>query len=315
MGGGWEGRRAYVAGHRGMLGSALLRLLEAEGCASILTRSREELDLGEARAVKVAFLEDRPEVVFLCAGLTGGIEANRSRPAEFLHANLAVQDAVFEAALACGARHLVFYGSSCVYPKEAPQPIEEGALFGGPIEATSAPYAVAKTAGILACQAYNAQYGSTRFIALVPNSMYGPGDNYDPASSHVLSALVRRFHEAKVQGLPSVRLWGSGKPTREFVYVDDAARASLFAVEAADRMENRHYNIGTGLETPIRDLAHRVAAVVGYPGEILWDPSRPDGTARKVLNSESFRGLGWAPTVALDDGLVRTYGAFLRRQA
>jgi GDP-L-fucose synthase len=314
-GGDWKQRRVYVAGHQGMLGSAMLRILGKAGCDAIITRTRAELDLGDSRAVRVEFEKARPDVVFLCAGFTGGIEANRTRPAEFLHSNLAIQDAVFEASLACGAKSLVFFGSSCIYPREAVQPIPEGALFGGPIEPTSTPYALAKTAGIVGCQAYNAQYAATRFIALVPNSMYGPGDNYDLDSAHVLSALVRRFHEAKTKRAPSVILWGSGTPTREFIYVEDAAMASLFAVEVAHRLENRHYNIGTGFETRISDLAHRVASVVGYAGEISWDTSRPDGPARKVLNSDSFKALGWSPIVHLEDGLVRTYEAFLRRQA
>ena len=305
--------RVFVAGHSGLLGSSLLRVLAAAGFRELRTRTRQELDLADPRAVRAAFLVERPEVVFLAAGLTGGILANARRPADFLHANLVVQDAVFEAALACGTATLVFYGSSCVYPRDCARPICEDALGTGAVEATSAAYAAAKTAGIAACEAYNRQYGTTRFLALVPNSLYGPGDNFDPESSHVLAALVGRFHAAKVAGAPSVTLWGTGEPRREFLFVDDAARASMFAVLNADRLENRHYNLGSGRDLGIADLARLVAAKVGYGGEILWDTAKPDGPARKLLDSSSFRALGWSPEVSLESGLASTYDWYLKR--
>lgn len=307
--------RIFVAGHNGMLGSALTALLRQNGCEHLLLRTRTELDLADGAAVMAFFRAERPDVVFLCAGLTGGIQANRERPASFLHENLAIQDAVFEAARLCGARQVVFFGSSCTYPRDAGQPIPEDSLGAGLVEPTSAAYAAAKTAGIIACAAYNQQYPDTHFIALVPNSLYGPGDHFDPATGHVLAGLLARFHAARRDRADSVTLWGTGRPRREFLHVADAARAALFAVSHVDRLENRHYNIGTGVDLSIAELAQRVAQVVGFSGEIRWDARHPDGAARKLLDSSRFRALGWAPEVPLEAGLMQTYEWYVNRLA
>jgi len=304
--------KIYVAGHTGLLGSSLLRILGQAGYNNIIVQTREQLDLTDQRAVTGYFTREKPEYVFLAAGVTGGIVANQACPAGFFHSNISIQDNVFEAAQANGVERLAFYGSSCVYPKQSAQPIKEEYLMTGPIEETSAAYAVAKISGLIACAAYNKQYKAGRFIALVPNSMYGPNDDFDPERAHVLSALIRKFHEARTNGSASVLLWGSGRPTREFVHVDDVARASLFALDQADRLENVHYNVGTGVETSIAELARLIASVVGFRGEIIWDQNKPDGAARKLLDSSRFRSLGWKPEVSLVEGIRSTYEWYIK---
>ena len=302
----FECPKTYVAGHNGLLGSALLRRLKVRGCANVVTRTRAELDLTSQAAVEMFFALERPQTVFMAAGLTGGIGANIRRPAEFMHENLSMQDNVFEAARKYGAETLVFYGSSCVYPGRIERPIREDDLLTGPIEETSAPYALAKMSGIKACKAYNSQYGKTRYIALVPNSMYGPWDSFDPENSHVLASLIGKITHARERRDKSLTLWGTGEPRRELVYCDDVADASIFAVENAERLENTHYNIGTGSDISIKELSQRISEAAGYDGEIRWDSSKPDGTKRKLLDCSRFSSLGWSPIVGLDEGIRRT---------
>lgn len=299
--------RIYIAGHRGLLGSAILKRLKKDGYNNIITRTHKELDLTNKRSVEGFFRKERPEYVFLCAGLTGGIIANQTYPVDFLNINLAIQMNVFEAANIFDVKNIVFYGSSCVYPRDYAKPIKEESLMTGEIEPTSEAYAIAKTAGIIACRSYNSQFKTKRFIALVPNTMYGIGDNFDPESSHVLSALIRRFHEAKMNKQKKVVLWGTGKPKREFIYSEDVADASIFAVNNTERLENIHYNVGTGIDYSIRELAEIIAEIVGYKGRIEWDTSRPDGAPRKLLDSSKFMALGWRPSTRLEKGIEITY--------
>ena len=255
----------------------------------------------------------------LAAGMTGGIAANKAYPADLFHANIAIQDAVFEAARTHDAANVVFFGSSCVYPREAPQPISEDLLLTGPIEVTSEGYAAAKIAGLLACRAYNRQLAENRFIALLPNSMFGPNDNYDEQTGHVLSSLLIRFvraAHAQCRGeSPKVVLWGTGSPMREFVYVDDVARAALFAIEHASELENRHYNVGSGTDLSIRDLAETIARTAGYTGDVEWDTSKPDGAPRKLLDSADLLALGWEPEVELEEGIRRTRDWLIENEA
>ena len=304
----------YVAGHTGLLGSALIKRLKAEGYSNIITRTHSELDLTCRAEVGDLFKKNQPEYVFMAAGLTGGIGANKTYPAAFLHTNIAMQDNVFEAAVKYDVRRLIFYGSSCIYPKNSPQPMKEEYLLSGLIEETSEAYAIAKTAGIIACRSYNTQYKTNRFIALVPNSMYGPNDNFDPDNSHVLSALIRKFHEAKAAGKNQVALWGSGNPRREFIFSEDVADASIFAMENADRLQNSHYNIGTGVDYSIKELAGIIAGITGFEGKVEWDTAKPDGASRKLLDSSRFSRLGWKPSVSLEDGLKLTYQWYLENQ-
>lgn len=303
--------RIYVAGHTGLLGSALMRRLAVHGYHNILVRTHRELELTDQRAVREFFSEHKPEYVFLAAGKVGGIVANRTRRADFLHTNVSIQDNVFEAANTHGVKNLVFYGSSCTYPKACPQPMKEEHLLTGPIEETSEAYAAAKIAGIIACKSYNIQYQSNKFIALVPNSMYGPHDNFDEENSHVLSALMGKFHKAVIEGSQRIELWGSGTPRREFVFSEDIADASIFAMQNHDRFANRHYNIGTGTDRSIKELAEKMAQLTGFGGEIFWDTTKPDGTARKLLDSTEFLAMGWQPKVSFDAGLQTTYDWFV----
>lgn len=304
--------KIYIAGHTGLLGSALLKRLRALGYSNITTRSHEELDLTNQAAVDKFFEHEQPEYVFLAAGLTGGIIANKTYPATFLHTNIAMQDNVFEAIHKYDAKRLVFYGSSCIYPKNCSQPMKEEHLLSGKMEETSEAYAIAKTAGIIACKSYNSQFGMNKYVALVPNSMYGPNDNFDLESSHVLPALIRKFHDAKVKEDDSVTLWGSGSPRREFIFSDDVADASIFAMINADRLDNSHYNVGCGIDCSIKELAGIVVKVVGYDGEVVWDTAKPDGAPTKLLDSSKFIDLGWKPSVSLEDGLRITYEWFLK---
>jgi GDP-L-fucose synthase len=299
--------RVFVAGHTGLLGSVLIKKLKDEGYIDIITKFHKELDLTNQKAVDDFFQKERPEYVFLAAGLVGGIMTNKTYPASFLHTNIVIQDNVFEAARKTDVKHLVFYGSSCMYPKNSPQPIKEENLMTGEIEDTSEGYAIAKISGTLACKTYNNQYKNNLFIALVPNSMYGPGDHFDPENSHVLSALIRKFHDAKIKGQKQVILWGSGTPKREFIFHEDVAEASIFAMNNAGKLKNIHYNIGSGVDYSINELAQMISVIVGYKGEIEWDISKPDGTPRKLLDSSRFLQLGWRPFTDIKDGIKTTY--------
>ncbi len=295
--------RIYVAGHRGMVGSAIVRALTARGYDNLIVRTSRELDLRDLGQVAAFFAETRPEYVFLAAAKVGGILANSTFPADFIYDNLAIQTNVIHQAHVHGARKLLLLGSSCIYPRDSPQPMQEAYLLTGPLEPTNEWYAVAKIAGIKMCQAYRRQYGCD-FIAAMPTNLYGPNDNFDLQNSHVLAALLRRFHEAREQGNEPM-LWGSGTPMREFLHVDDCAEACLFLME--------HYsdplimNVGTGQEISIGELATLVAQVVGYRGKIRWDRTKPDGMPRKLMDSGRINSLGWKPVISLPDGLRRTY--------
>jgi GDP-L-fucose synthase len=313
--------KIYVAGHRGLAGSAVLRELQRQGYSNLLLRTHAELDLEDAVQTQRFFAEQRPEVVFLCAAKVGGILANNTYPVDFLLRNLLIEANVIRAAAENGVRRLVFLGSSCIYPRDCPQPIREDYLLTGPLEATNRPYALAKIAGIELCWAYNRQHG-TKFLAAMPTNLYGPGDNYDLQNSHVLPALIRKMHEAKVAGQEQVVLWGSGTPRREFLYADDLARALVFlaALDEArfDALVAPEVcpliNVGTGEDLTIRELAETVAEVVGWRGRFVYDGSKPDGTPRKVMDVSRLRALGWAPTVDLREGIRRAYEDFMARQ-
>jgi len=298
----------YVAGHKGLVGSALCRRLPTPP----LVRDRDQLDLTDPQAVDEFFSEEQPEGVFLAAAKVGGILANDTYPADFLRVNLQIQTNVIDAAYRHGVRKLLFLGSSCIYPKLAPQPMQEDHLLTGPLEPTNDAYAIAKIAGILMCQSYNRQHG-TNFIAAMPTNLYGPGDNFDPHGSHVLPALLRRFHDAKVAGLPSVTLWGTGAPRREFLYVDDLADALVFLMEHFDADGRDNFvNVGVGEDLTIAELASLLKEVVGYEGDILWDTDMPDGTPRKLLDVSRLRDLGWQAQTSLEDGIRKTYDWFKR---
>ncbi|MCB5266563.1 MAG: GDP-L-fucose synthase [Candidatus Cloacimonetes bacterium] len=299
--------KIYVAGHTGLLGSALMRVLEREGYKNIITRTHDALDLTCYDAVENFFRENRPEFIFLCAGKVGGIIGNKTNPATYLHVNLSIQDNIFEMVNKYGVQNIVFYGSSCTYPKLSPQPMKEEYWLTGPIEETSMGYAAAKIAGIIGCKSYNIQDNSKKFICVIPNSIYGPNDNFDLENSHVFSALIRKIDAAKKSGEESLTLWGSGTPRREFIFSEDVAKASLFLMQNADKLENTHYNLGTGVDYGIKELAIAIAKVVGYDGKIAWDVSKPDGTPRKLLDSSKFLALGWKPEIGFDEGLKITY--------
>jgi len=300
----------FVAGHRGLVGSAIARRLEALGCRTVLVRSHSELDLCEQQAVDRFFRENRPELVFLAAGIVGGILENSKRPAEFLHDNLAIQNNVIHAAWRHGTKKLLSLGSSCIYPKLAPQPIKEEYLLTGPLEATNEAYAIAKIAGLKLAATYHAQYGFST-ISLMPTNLYGPGDNFDLESSHVLPAMIRRFHEAKISGAPTVTLWGTGTPRREFLHVDDLANAACFLMENYDRPDV--LNVGVGEDLTIAELAALVSRIAGYNGRIVFDPSHPDGTPRKLLDVSRIHALGWRAQISLEQGISDTY-AWYRQQ-
>ncbi|ATE60536.1 GDP-L-fucose synthase family protein [Thauera sinica] len=310
--------RIYVAGHRGLVGSAIVRNLQGRGCRNLLLRTHAELDLTDAAATDAFFAQEKPEYVFLAAAKVGGIVANDTYPAEFIHDNLAIQSSIIHSAWKHGVTRLLFLGSSCIYPRLAPQPMKEEHLLTGPLEPTNRPYALAKIAGIEMCWSYNRQYG-TRFLAAMPTNLYGPGDNYHPQNSHVIPALIRKFHEAKVAGSPSVTVWGTGTPRREFLYSDDMADACVFLMElpgaqfepllAGDRNDGLPplVNIGVGEDLTIRELAETVRKVVGYEGDIVFDATRPDGTPRKLMDVGRLYGMGWRPQVPLEEGLRRAY--------
>src|SRR5438067_4911702 len=304
--------KIYVAGHSGLVGSALLRLLKARGFTNLITRSRAEVDLRDERAVRDFFAEDRPEVVILAAAKVGGIKANMNAPVEFLIENLQIQNNVIRAAHEAGARKLLFLGSSCIYPKLAPQPIPESALLSGPLEPTNEAYAIAKIAGVKLCQAFSREYGAN-FISAMPTNLYGPNDNFDLETSHVLAALLRKAHDAKKGGAHELVVWGTGTPRREFLHVDDCASACLYLLEKYDSPEI--INVGCGEDVSIRELAELICNVVGFDGELSWDKTKPDGTPRKLLDVSKLRGLGWTPTIPLRDGVARTYDWFLKNVA
>jgi GDP-L-fucose synthase len=297
----------YVAGHTGLIGSAVLRKLKNYGFKNIITRTHEELDLTDKSQVEKLFKENNIDYVFMCAGKVGGIMGNKTEPASYLHINLAIQDNLFELSNKYDIKNLIFYGSSCTYPKVCKQPMKEEYWLTGPIEETSMGYAAAKIAGIIGCRSYNTQYNTNRFICVIPNSVYGPNDNFDLENSHVFSALIRRFHEAKERGDKEITLWGSGNPRREFIFCDDVADASIFLMQNAHKLENSHYNLGSGVDYSIKELANTIAQVVGYKGEIEWDRSKPDGAMQKLLDSSKILSLGWKPKVSLIDGLQITY--------
>ncbi len=296
--------KIFVAGHRGLVGSALVRALTAHGHTNLLLRTRTELDLTDARAVRSLFNTERPEYVYLAAAKVGGIMANATAPADFIRENLAIELTIITAAYEAGVKKLLFLGSSCIYPREARQPITEDALLTGPLEPTNRAYALAKIAGIAMCQSYATQYGAS-FISVMPTNLYGPNDNFDLATSHVLPALIRRFHEAHERTGPSVTLWGTGSPQREFLHVDDLAEACLFLMETYD--DPSIVNIGTGEDIAIRDLAELIANTVGYTGTIEWDTSKPDGTPRKLLDVSKLHSLGWHHHIPLTKGIASTY--------
>jgi GDP-L-fucose synthase len=304
--------RVYVAGHGGLVGSAIVRRLEAEGFTNVLTAGRAQLDLRDQAEVSHWFKANRPEYVFLVAGTVGGILANSTRPAEFIYDNMMIHGTVVNAAHQFDTHKLLYLGSSCIYPRNATQPITEDELLTGPLEPTNEWYAIAKIAGIKLCQAYRRQYGCD-FISAMPTNLYGPNDNFDLTSSHVLPALIRKFHDAKVTGSPTVEVWGSGSPMREFLHVDDLADACLFLMEHYS--DDSHINVGTGVDLSIRDLADKVRRVVYPDAELAFDTTKPDGTPRKVLDVGKLRGLGWSPTIELDAGIATTYRWFLDQQS
>ena len=308
--------RIFVAGHRGMAGSAIVRRLSQAGYAHLLTANHDELDLRDAGATATWMERQRPDVVVLAAAKVGGIQANSTYPADFLLDNLKIQNNVIESAWRFGAKRLLFLGSSCIYPKFAPQPIQEESLLTGSLEPTNEWYAIAKITGIQLCRALRHQHGFDA-ISLMPTNLYGPGDNYHPTNSHVLPALIRRFHEAVRESVPTVTCWGTGSPRREFLHVDDLADAAVFCLEHWQPAEDelQFLNVGTGTDLPIRDLAGLVADAVGFRGTLNWDASKPDGTPRKLLDVSLLKALGWSATISLEEGLRATVNDYVQRQS
>lgn len=313
--------KIYVAGHCGMVGSAIIRNLQAKGHSNIVTKTHSELDLTNQQAVKEFFEQEKPEQVYLAAAKVGGIHANNTYPAEFIYQNMMMQANVIHQAFQAGVKKLLFLGSSCIYPKMAPQPMAEEALLTGKLEATNEPYAIAKIVGIKLCESYNRQYGQSHGIdyrSVMPTNLYGPGDNYHLENSHVIPALIKRFHEAKEQKSAEVVIWGTGTPMREFLYVDDMASASIFVMELDKPIYDQytepmqsHINIGFGSDVTIKELAKMISETVGYQGRITFDPSKLDGTPKKLLSSDRLKSMGWEATVPLRDGLHMTYKSFL----
>ena len=314
--------KIYIAGHNGLAGSAIVRALQKAGYHNLLLRDRAQLDLTDQAAVADFFAREKPGYVFLAAAKVGGIHANNVYPAEFIRDNLVIQSNIIHQAWQNGVQRLLFLGSSCIYPKLAPQPMTEESLLTGPLEPTNEPYAIAKIAGLKMCEAYNRQYG-TRFIAAMPTNLYGSGDNFHPENSHVLPALVRRFHEAKAAGDDEVVVWGTGRPMREFLFVDDMAAGCLFLMNLDEAMLRANLlsypkpcfvNLGTGADVTIRELAETIREVVGYPGRLTFDPTKPDGTPRKLQDVSRMKSLGWEAKVSLREGIERTYRWFLENQ-
>jgi len=311
--------RIYVAGHRGMVGGAISRKLRERG-VEVITRTHAELDLTNQAAVRAFFASEKPDGVVLAAAKVGGIHANNTYPADFIYENLMIEANVVHQAYAAGVQRLLFLGSSCIYPRAVEQPMREDALLTGVLEPTNEPYAVAKIAGIKLCESYNRQYG-TDYRSVMPTNLYGPGDNFHPENSHVMPALIRRFHEAAVNGVEEVVIWGTGKPYREFLHVDDMAEASLFVFdlnketyEANTEPLLSHINVGYGKDVTISDLAHLVAEITGFTGRISFDISKPDGTMRKLMDSTRLNAMGWKPSISLTDGIKGTYDWFLRKR-
>lgn len=319
--------KIYVAGHRGMVGSAIIRQLQAHRYPAerIVTRTHTELNLTDQAAVRTFFATEKPDQVYLAAAKVGGIHANNAYPAEFIYQNLMIEANVIDAAFRYGTKQLLFLGSSCIYPKLAPQPMREDALLTGPLEATNEPYAIAKIAGIKLCESYNRQYGASHGVdyrSVMPTNLYGPGDNYHPENSHVIPALIRRFHESKTNNALSVAIWGTGTPWREFLYVDDLAAASLHVMNLNKAIYNQytrpmlsHINVGCGHDITIKELAETIAKVVGYQGEITFDPSKPDGAPHKLMDSTCLNSLGWHAKVDLKTGLEKAYEDFQKNNA
>jgi GDP-L-fucose synthase len=302
----------YVAGHRGLIGSAITRRIEAEGDRDWVGKTRTELDLLERRAVFDFVATTKPDAIIIAAAKVGGIKANDTHPVEFLTENIQLQSNLLDAAHAANVPKVLFLGSSCIYPKLAPQPIQESSMLTGPLEPTNDAYALAKLAGIRLVDAYRSQYGR-EWISAMPTNLYGPGDNFDLETSHVLPALIRRFHDARLSGADSVTLWGTGEALREFLYIDDAAAASLYLLDRYN--EPGPINVGFGKDISIKELAHLVAGIVGFEGELKWDPTKPNGTPRKILDSGRIHALGWEPKVSLADGIRRTYDWFVANDA
>ena len=299
--------KIYVAGHTGLLGSALIKALNEDGYKNIITKSHKKLELTDKLAVENFFKENEIDFIFLCAGKVGGIIGNKTNPASYLHENLLIQDNIFEMANKYEVKNVIFYGSSCTYPKVCQQPMKEEYWLTGAIEETSMGYAAAKIAGTIGCKSYNIQYNSNRFICVIPNSIYGPNDNFDLENSHVFSALIRKIDTAKKENQDSLMLWGSGNPRREFIYSEDVASASIFLMQNAKKLENSHYNLGSGIDYSIKELAVAISKIVGYEGKIEWDTTKPDGAMPKLLDSNKFLELGWKPKVKFEDGLATTY--------
>ncbi|MEI6762400.1 MAG: GDP-L-fucose synthase [Betaproteobacteria bacterium] len=319
-----QANKIYVAGHRGMVGGAIVRTLQQQGQTNLVTRTHAELDLTNQAAVQAFFEKEKPTQVYLAAAKVGGIHANNTYPADFIYQNLMMQANVIDAAFRSGVQKLLFLGSSCIYPKLAPQPMAEDALLTGTLEPTNEPYAIAKIAGIKLCESYNRQCGQSHgldYRSVMPTNLYGPGDNYHPQNSHVIPALIRRFHEAKVNNAPTVTIWGSGTPRREFLYVDDMAAASVFVMnlpkatlDAHTQPMQSHINVGFGSDITIQELAVAVCKTVGYQGAIDFDTSKPDGSPRKLMDSGRLNALGWQAQVGLDAGLISAYADFLKEK-
>ena len=313
-------QRVFIAGHRGMVGSAIVRQLEQRADIELVLRDRTQLDLLDSNAVQAFFRDNQIDQVYLAAAKVGGIVANNTYPAEFIYQNLMIEANIIHAAHLSGVQKLLFLGSSCIYPKMAKQPITESELLQGTLEPTNEPYAIAKIAGIKLCESYNRQYGRD-YRSVMPTNLYGPHDNFHPSNSHVIPALIRRFHEAKLASAPEVVVWGSGTPMREFLYVDDMAAASVHVMELADEIYQAntqpmlsHINVGTGVDCTIRELAETVARVVGFTGDVTFDATKPDGTPRKLLDVSRLKALGWQYSVSLEEGLQQAYTWFLANQ-
>lgn len=315
-------KKIYVAGHRGMVGSAIVRELKRRGHTNLIYRTRQELDLTDQAAVRHFFDTEKPDQIYLAAAKVGGIHANNTYPAEFIYENLMVQNNVIHQGFLSGVKKILFLGSSCIYPKLAPQPMREDALLTGKLEPTNEPYAIAKIAGIKLCESYNRQYGLSHGVdyrSVMPTNLYGPGDNYHPENSHVIPALIFRFHEAKKNNQAEVVIWGTGSPMREFLYVDDMAKASIFVMEMDQKLyqnslqaHQNHINVGFGSDITIANLAQLIAKVVDYKGRIVFDSSRPDGAPKKLMDSSKLRDMGWTPQVSLESGLATTYQEFMK---